>query len=116
MRELDIAPLIADDPRPGEIETEVARRRVEHAGRRLAALAGTGELADFAVGVMRAVVPRSDVGARLRERLRKLRVRRVHKRVIVQAERDTTLVGDDHDRKARRGEPCDGLGAEREES
>ena len=112
MRELDIAPLIADHPGGAEIQLQVARCRFEHPRRRLATLACHRELGDLPLRVMRTVVP-GDRRARLRQRVGQPSVRLLDKRVVVHPERDAALVGDDHDWEPCVGKARDRLSAER---
>ena len=100
VRELDVAPLIADDPGRVQIEVEDARGVAHHAGFGLPAGARSTNSVDDGLRMMRAVMPgvdgRPPRGKRARARwcVSSTNVLRV------QPARDTPLVGDDHNGEA----------------
>src|SRR5262249_24212776 len=109
-REPHVLRPVADHPGGGQVQVQSRLRRLRHAGPGLAVLAGPGERADGALGVVRAVREHVDVRAVLGQMVRDVPAHRLGVVDAVQAPGYAGLVGDHRHRDPGPVEPGDGGG------
>src|SRR5690606_20591145 len=102
---LDVVENVADQPGRCEIDIELARRPLEQARRRLAALADASIALDRARRMVRAVVEAGEADPERGEPVRHRVADGGHRRLVEQAARDARLIRDDRDREAGGREP-----------